>query len=47
MDLKNACTTYILARTKWKNRVPCFIISGATDDVMVEAVEVELIILGS
>jgi hypothetical protein len=44
--LKNACTTYILARTKW-NRVPCFIISGAIDDVMVEAVEVELIILGN
>ena len=42
-------TTYILSRsrTKWKNRVPCFIISGAICDVMVEAVEVELIILGN
>jgi hypothetical protein len=42
-------TTYILSRsrTKWKNRVPCFIISGAIGDVMVEAVEVELIILGN
>ena len=46
MDFKNACTTtYIVARTKWENRVPCFIISGAIGDVMVEAVE--LIILGN